>query len=175
MSDTDRGDTRDDLDDAPGARRAGGFRRRYGGSPLSLLVLLATFALGGYAAWFLLGDRVVGVVVWFAIGLLGHDLLLLPLYALADRAVVEVDTRTRVRVPWINYVRFPAVISGVLLLIFLPSIGAFSTDTVNTLTTLTTTGYLATWLLVTGVLFLLSAVCYAVAVNRAARRGKPAP
>ena len=145
------------------------FRDHFGGSPLSLLVLLATFALGGYAAWFLVGQRPVAVIVWFVVALVGHDLVLLPLYAIADRTAARLD-RGRAPVPWINYLRFPAVISGVLLLLFLPAIGAFSNDTVNTLTTGSTTGYLATWWVVTGILFLLSAVCYAVATGRAARR-----
>ena len=146
------------------------FRAHFGGSPLSLLVLLATFALGGYAAWTLVGDRVVGVIVWFVVALIGHDLVLLPLYAIVDRTAVAASDRVRPPVPWINYLRFPAVVSGVLLLIFLPAIGAFSTNTVTYLTTLSTKGYLSTWLAITGVLFLISALCYALAMVRAARR-----
>jgi hypothetical protein len=146
------------------------FRDHYGAGPLNLLVLLATFALGGYAAWLLVGQAPVRAVVWFALALVGHDLVLLPLYAVADRAAVHVSRRSRPVVPWINYVRFPAVVSGVLLLIFLPSIGAFSNDTVRALTGLSTSGYWKTWLLLTGALFLLSALCYAVALGRTARR-----
>jgi hypothetical protein len=142
----------------------------YGGSPLHLLVLVATFALGGYTAWILIGERPVAALVWFGLAVVGHDLVLLPLYALGDRGLVALSDGRAGRVPWINYVRVPAAISLVLLLVFLPSIFQLASGTVEANTALHTSGYLASWLGVTGALFLLSAVVYAAALLRAGRR-----
>ena len=66
------------------------FLRWYGASPLHLLTLLACFALAGYAAAELLPSNFVGIAVWFIGAVIGHDLLLMPLYTLADRSAVAV-------------------------------------------------------------------------------------
>ena len=60
----------------------------YGGNPLHLLAMLACFGLAGYAAARLVPNRPLGVVIWFLGAAIGHDLLLVPLYSLADRSVV---------------------------------------------------------------------------------------
>ena len=60
----------------------------YGASPLHLLALLASFALAGYAAAQLVPSRPAGVAVWFAGAVVGHDLVLMPLYSIADRSVL---------------------------------------------------------------------------------------
>ncbi len=75
-----------------GCRPAGRsvWRRRhwYGEGPLHLVLMLGSFALTGYAGVRLLaGAQWPMVVVWFVGAALLHDLVLLPLYALADRAV----------------------------------------------------------------------------------------
>lgn len=63
------------------------FRKRYGASPLHLLLVLGSFALTGYAGIRLLsGQEPWMVVLWFAGAALLHDLVLLPLYTLTDRA-----------------------------------------------------------------------------------------
>jgi hypothetical protein len=144
------------------------FVRHYGASPLHLLVLIASFALAGYAAWLLIGVRPVGAIVWFAGAAVAHDLVLLPLYAIADGGLARLS-RTRVGArppaPWLNYIRFPAAISMLLLLVFLPSIARLS-DVYPGTTGLSTTGFFARWLAVTGVLFLIAAVAYAIRLHR---------
>jgi hypothetical protein len=67
-------------------RAAGRWPRRwYGASPLHLLALLAALALGGYAAAAVVAAGPwLGFAVWFAVAIVGHDLLLFPLYSLAD-------------------------------------------------------------------------------------------
>ena len=62
--------------------------RWYGANPLHLLTLLACFALAGYAAAQLVPSRPVGVAVWFIAAVIGHDLVLMPLYSIADRSVL---------------------------------------------------------------------------------------
>ncbi len=67
---------------------ARGLRRYYGDSPLHLLALLASFALAGYAVQAVVSaDEWRGFAVWFVVAIVGHDLLLFPLYSVADLSV----------------------------------------------------------------------------------------
>jgi hypothetical protein len=64
---------------------AGWVRRWYGARPLHLLALLAAFALAGYAVrGVVAAGQWRGFALWFAVAIVGHDLLLFPLYSLAD-------------------------------------------------------------------------------------------
>jgi hypothetical protein len=64
---------------------AGWVRRWYGAEPLHLLALLAAFALAGYAVrGVVAAGQWRGFALWFAVAIVGHDLLLFPLYSLAD-------------------------------------------------------------------------------------------
>ncbi len=138
--------------------------RWYGASPLHLLALLACFGLAGYAAARLVSSRPLAVAAWFLGAVIGHDLLLMPLYSLADRSVMAAirhrDPRLPVT-PWINYVRVPAALSGLLLLVWFPLILRLPSP-YHASTTLSADPYLWHWLAVTGVLFLLSAVAFAL-------------
>lgn len=150
------------------------FVARYGANPLHLLALLASFALAGYAAQFLLASRTIKVGVWFVGAAVGHDVILLPLYAIADLSLTRVwrrssDDAESQPVPWLNYVRFPVAISLLLLLVFFPEISRRQT-VLTSVSRLTTHPYLANWLLVTGSLFIVSAVSYAVRLRLAGRR-----
>ncbi len=148
--------------------------RWYGASPLHLLAMLGSFALAGYAAAELLRHNPVGILVWFVAAVIGHDLLLMPLYTLADRSAMAVFRHRPLNLPagpWINYLRVPAVLSGVLLLIWFPLIFRLPTRFPAS-TTLPLNPYLWHWLAVTGALFLLSATALALrlgAVRRAER------
>lgn len=144
----------------------------YGASPLHLLALLSSLALAGYAALELFSSEALLVAVWFAGAAVGHDLLLLPLYALVDTGLVRASRRRRAEslrarsAPWVNYVRAPLLVSGLLFLVFFPSILRL-VDNYETTTALSSDPYLERWLLVSGVLFLGSAVAYAVRLRRA--------
>lgn len=143
--------------------------RHYGASPLHLLVLVGSFTLAGYAALKLIADQPIAVVVWFVGAAVLHDLILLPLYVLADRNArrrsLRHEDEDAAPPAWVNYVRFPTAISAVLLLVFLPSIARLSG--VYTATTgLSASPYLLHWLAITGVLFLTSAVLYALRIRR---------
>jgi peroxiredoxin len=145
--------------------------RWYGASPLHLLTMIGSFALAGYAAAELLPVNPVGILVWLVAAVIGHDLLLMPLYTLADRSVLAVFRHRPLTLPagpWINYLRVPVVLSGLLLLIWFPLIlrlpGRFPAST-----TLPLNPYLWHWLAVTGALFLLSATTLALRL-RATRR-----
>jgi len=147
--------------------------RSYGASPAHLLTLLASFALAGYAGVRLLAGAPWQVAAWLVGAAVAHDLVLAPLYALADAPLTAVARRRRGNalhaVPWVNHVRFPAVVSGVLLLLFAPSIFRWSEGYERT-TALSSAPYLGRWLLLTAVLFAVSAAAYAIRLRRARRR-----
>jgi hypothetical protein len=133
--------------------------RWYGASPLHLLALLACFGLAGYAAARLVSSHPVAVAVWFLGAVIGHDLLLMPLYSLADRSAMAAIRHREPQLPatpWINYVRVPAALSGLLLLVWFPLILRLQSP-YHASTTLSADPYVWHWLAVTGALFLLSA------------------
>ena len=149
--------------------------RWYGAGPLHLLTMLGCLALAGYAAVDLFAKNPIGIAVWLIAAVIGHDLILVPLYTLADRSVIAVFRHRpshQPPVPWINYLRVPVVLSGLLLLIWFPLIFRLPKRFTYT-TTLPLDPYLWHWLAVTGALFLLSATAYAVRL-RTARPGAPA-
>ena len=145
--------------------------RWYGANPLHLLALLGSFALAGYAAVQLVHARPLAVAVWFLGAVVGHDLLLMPLYSLADRSALAAIRHRAARwpaVPWINYLRVPAGLSGLLFLVWFPLILRLHTN-YQASTTLSPDPFLWHWLAVTGVLFLLSAVLLALRLRWALR------
>jgi hypothetical protein len=171
-------------------------RHWYGAHPLHLLALLAAFALAGYAVRAVVAaGQFRGFAIWFAVAIVGHDLLLFPLYSLADLSVQRLlpwgaarrrasrRTATAPGPPVINYVRIPVAFSLLLLLAFFPLILGLSEPEYHRASGLTTQPYLWRWLAVTGVLFTGSAVLYALRCRRAssqarkqaARIGKQAP
>jgi hypothetical protein len=212
-------------------------RRWYGANPLHLLALLAAFALAGYAVRaVIMSGQWTGFAEWFAVAIIGHDLLLFPLYSLADLSLRHLlpggshgrlpaaqpaargpfeafqpagggpsspsappgGTSVTLRPastqpapaqqapaqpaaaqpggvapawpPLLNYVRIPVIFSLLLLLTFFPMILGWSEPELHRASGLTTEPYLWRWLGVTGVMFAISAVSYAVRIRRTARR-----
>jgi hypothetical protein len=157
----------------------GWFKRWYGANPLHLLAMIGCLALAWYAGAQLLHTKTIDVLVWFAGAVIGHDLILMPLYALADKSVMVVFRHRPPKlptVPWINYLRVPVVLSGMLLLIWFPLIFRIPSHFPRS-TDLSLDPYLGHWLTVTGALFLLSAVALAVRLRlpRTDGGGRQAP
>lgn len=101
------------------------YLRWYGANPLHLLVLVCSLAVTGYACVRLFAVRPVGVAIWLVGAAVLHDLILLPLYSLADlsaRSVLRHRARAMPGPAWINHLRVPAFLSGVLLLVWFPLI-----------------------------------------------------
>jgi hypothetical protein len=154
------------------------FSAIYGSHPLHLLTMVSGFALLGYivatftpAALWNPGTWWQSIAVWFAAAIIGHDLLLFPLYALADR-VLSTRTGRRLRDPKVlarNYIRVPALGAGLTLLIFLPGIIEQGGATYQAATGQTQQPFLGRWLLLTAAMFTISALVY-VARLVAARR-----
>lgn len=147
------------------------FARTYGASPLHLLALFACFALAGAAALQVSEDPLrTRYLLWFLGAIVAHDLLLFPLYALLDRSAGALVRRRRPAAPGsVNYLRVPALLSGLLLLVFAPVV--LRRDSAEAAFTnasgLDYDGYTARWLAVTGVLLLGSALLYALRGRRA--------
>jgi hypothetical protein len=152
------------------------WREIYGSHPLHLLNMAAGFALFGYVVatvkpitlwnphtWW------QSIAVWFAGALIAHDLLLFPIYALADRLLARRPVRRR-GVSARNYVRVPALGSALTLLVFLPGIIRQGAGTYLAATGQTQQPFLGRWLLVSAAMFGASAVVYLTRVALASRR-----
>ena len=157
------------------------FRRFYGSHPLHLLTMAAGFALVGYIlftfnpatlwnpqAWW------QSIAIWLAAAIIVHDFALFPLYALADR-LLGISTRRRrrrgqLRVPARNYVRVPALGSGLTLLMFWPGIVQQGSATYSAATGQTQQPFLGRWLLLTAIMFSVSALAYGVRLALDLRR-----
>jgi hypothetical protein len=149
-------------------------RRTYGAHPLHLLSLLACFALAGYAVLQAShGPLPLRMAVWFLGALIGHDLLLFPLYALADKTLATIVPRRRGRLltrpGTVNYLRVPALLSALLLLMFFPLILRKSEGPYGAASGLDESPFLGRWLLLTGVAFAMSAVLLAIRMRRSGR------
>ncbi len=110
------------------------WRRSYGAGPWHLLGVLACFAVAAYAV-----TRVFAqggwkaILVWFVICVILHDGVGWPIYAVADRVLTRRARPGAARggpgVTWINHVRVPTVISGLLFVMFAPMIFRLSKST----------------------------------------------
>jgi hypothetical protein len=163
------------------------FTTWYGSHPLHLLGTVAACALAGYVVS-LLGPQALwnptvwwqSIAVWFLAAIIAHDLILFPLYALADRSFTRALSAVRSRrtgppprVSPLNYVRVPTLATGLSLLLFFPGIieqGGFS---YTAATGQSQQPFLGRWLLLVGVVYGLSAVAYATRLAAAARSDKP--
>ncbi len=151
------------------------FRTLYGSSPLHLLALLASFAVAGYAAQKVsLAPHHLRIAIWFVAAAVLHDAFLFPLYAIADRSMVLLVRRRprtsvpeRSAVPAVNHIRVPVLFSGLLLLVFAPSITQQGSDSYKFTSSLDESPALDRWLLLSGIIFAVSAASYAVRLGRA--------
>lgn len=145
------------------------------GSPLQLLLLACSFALAAYAGIRLLAGDWFGVALWIVGAALLHDLVLLPLYTVADQAVQR-GLGAAGRRGWTLYVRVPAMLSGLLLLVWFPLISGLVDQPYRSATGLSPDGFLTRWLLISAVLFGGSALLLVLGrLRRAAKQRPPAP
>jgi hypothetical protein len=149
------------------------FRDYYGARPGHLLAALAAFVIvgGAFVDWFHASAHTANILVWFAASLVAVEFLLIPLAWVGDRVARTSGGRQR-RAPrgagW-AYIRVPALLSGLLLIVFAPVIFRADVDTYRTYTASTPYVYLGRWLIATGLLFACSAVVYLLARVRRRR------
>jgi hypothetical protein len=148
-------------------------RRRYGASRRHLLAHVATLAAIAYALVQAFQPRFApkpfNLALWLIAGALLHDLVLLPAYSAVDAGLRRVPGRAA------NFVRVPAMLSGITLLVYAPRI--LDRQPQNTVRSLghPPADYLGRWLALTAALFALSGLAYAVRAARAARRRPARP
>lgn len=153
-------------------------RRRLGGGPLYFV---------GHAVFFVVAYLAVrntlqfatshtwNWVAWFVGAALLHDLVFLPFYAFPD-GIVSLQEHPWRRVRLVNHLRVPAVVSGVMLLAFAPSIFAKGEAAYTRTSGDVPPDFLGRWALITVGLFGVSAVLYGlrwVKASRDARRPTP--
>lgn len=151
------------------------FSRRYGASPLHLLAHLIGFAIVAFALDRIFsGGDVKQLVLWYLGFAIAHDFVFVPAYTGLDRlcraTMARLPVRVRTGIPVINYVRAPAVISGLLLIIYFPLISRRNEAWYFDLSGHYLARYLRNWLLITAALFLGSGLIYAARVVRVRAR-----
>lgn len=160
-------------------------RALYGAGPLNLLVLVASFAIAGAAVvgWLQRPRDVLTVFEWFAAAIVLHDLVALPLYSLLDRIAFgsvgaglrRAPGEAQAPVSPTAYLRIPAMLSGLLLLVFCPVLFGLGSGSELSASGIAESGYLTRWLLATGLMFAASGFVYAVATARARAAALPPP
>jgi hypothetical protein len=163
------------------------FTAFYGNNPLHLLGTIAALALGGYVVSVLgphaLWNHTVwwqSIGVWFLAAVVAHDLILFPLYALADRSLTGALAAVRgrfkrpaPRVSPLNYLRIPTLATGLSLLLFFPGIIQQGQFSYLAATGQTQQPFYGRWLLLVATLYGLSALAYAVRLAVAEPRARP--
>lgn len=152
-----------------------GFHKLYGSNPLHLVAHLGAFIVAGWAINQIVGGgSVINWIAWFLGAALLHDLVLLPSYSALDQTLRRATGGARAsdRPPPINYIRVPAVVAGILLLVYFPLILGYSARNYRHDTGHSLAGYTRNWLLICAGVFLVSAVLYAVRTARQ-RRAQP--
>ncbi|MGH3967585.1 MAG: hypothetical protein ACRDTV_05560 [Mycobacterium sp.] len=151
------------------------WRDRYGSHPVHLVTMAAGFALLGYLvatvkpmAWWNPHSWWQSIAVWFAGAVVVHDLVLFPIYALADRMLGSLPARRR-GISARNHVRIPALGSGLTLLVFLPGVIQQGAPTYLAATGQTQQPFVGRWLLLTAVMFTGSAFVYLIRLAAARR------
>ena len=123
--------------------------------PLLVLAHLTLLPLCAWALLEILGGRSAQrIALWLVACVIVHDLVVMPLYSGADRAV------RRVAGGAINYVRVPAALSLLMLVVFWGTIAERGERAYRATSGQTFDGHATRWLLVSAALFAGSAVLY---------------
>ena len=116
------------------------------------------------------------MLIWFAVAIVGHDLVLMPLYTAIDRVTIVALHRRAVRAGWPGpapYLRIPAMIAALLFLVHLPVLLGQGAQSELAASGIAEHGYLLRWALLTRrAVRDVAALAYAVALARG-RGGQP--
>ena len=146
----------------PDHERRGRFAARYGERPLHLAGFAVSFAVAGWAALQLADlKNAFTILLWFVGAIVLHDLVAYPLYTVLDRALQKAPVNP-------NVVRVPALLSGLLFVVWFPLILEKDPALYRSITGVEPPDYLARWLLITAGLFAGS-----IAIALLARARKP--
>jgi hypothetical protein len=141
-------------------------RGLYGAGPGHLAAMVLSFAIAGLALTIVADDPLwPWMLVWFAAAVVGHDLVLSPLAAGADRVLrAALAQLPRPRVPVVNHVRVPVLGAALTFLLFLPGIVRQGEPVVRGQTGLDQAPFLGRWLLLVAALAAASALLYGLRV-----------
>jgi hypothetical protein len=144
-------------------------RRCYGDGPLHLIAVIASFSLVLYAFVEVARNPApLSFAIFFAGAVIAHDLIAFPLYSALDRLAGRVAAPA-LPAGAVNYVRVPALLSGLAFVVWFPLILGLDTEAYERAAGAPPPEYLARWVGLTGALFLLSGVAYAISRRRSAR------
>jgi hypothetical protein len=126
--------------------------------------LLAYLTALPLCAWALLemidGRAAQRIAVWLVACVVVHDLVVFPLYSGADRGL------RRIAGGAVNYVRVPAALSVLMLVVFWGTISGAGERAYTAVSGRQFDGYATRWLLVTAALFAGSAAVYLLRRSR---------
>lgn len=152
------------------------FRSLYGASPLHLLAVIASFAIAGYGFMRIFDSPAPeSTMLFFIAAVFAHDLIAFPLYSalnqIAFRSAGEKANwwLSEQTVQPLNYIRIPAVVSGLLLIMFFPLVFRLSADRFMANSGESPDVFLSRWLGIVAVLFTVSALLYAFRLRRSSR------
>lgn len=152
--------------DAAPVRRAIPWRW-WGAGPWHLIGHVLLIAVAAYALSVMFEEKFAprpwNLLLWLLGGAILHDLVLLPAYSAVNLVVGRLLGRDHERaVPIVNYLRVPAVLSGVLLITFSPRILDGQPQNFERALGHAPPDYFGRWLAVTAALVVVSALLYAV-------------
>jgi len=137
-------------------------RRIYGASLAHAALMIGSAVVIGYAGVRWLRAGTWPITEWLAGSVIGHDFLLLPGYAAADRVLVLLLRRRK----WLaQYVRVPVALSLLLLAVWWPLILRHDPAR-RRQSGLSTAPFLGRWLVISGALFAASGIAAACALRR---------
>lgn len=151
------------------------FRPLYGAGPVHLAAVLLSFAVAAYALSRALQltanpDR---ILLWLGGSIVAHDFVLFPLYALlgviAGAVLLRRKEGSRLRVAALNHLRFAALMSGLLLLVWYPLVAGPADRGFMRTTGLSKDVYLGRWIVLSAALFAGSAIVLALRWSRLSR------
>jgi hypothetical protein len=151
------------------------FREKYGAGPIHLLAVSLSVAVGAYglSRALELTSNPGRILLWLGGSIVAHDLVLFPIYALLGLLAASLILRrgqpSRMRIAALNHLRFPALLSGLLLLVWYPLIAAKGERSFMRVSGLSKDVYLGRWLLITAFLFGASALLFVLRAPRLKR------
>ena len=147
-------------------------RKAYGSGLFHFVAVVVCFVVSGYAILRLAGSsKPVLIGIWFVGALLAHDFLLYPVYTLLDRAVARGQGLGGThRASWVNFVRVPVLLTGLVFLLWFPLILGVNANTYRAASGLGTGRFLGRFLAFTAAVFLVSAALYCLRLLRWRRR-----
>ncbi|MFV2095006.1 hypothetical protein ACFHWS_06435 [Micromonospora sp. LOL_013] len=179
------------MGDRSGQLVAGRLRAGYGAPWWHLLLLVGCLAVAGWVVLRLAGEATaVRMLIWFVAAVIVHDLVMFPVYAAADRALLtatrsaaatrsataaqaDVGNGSRpARLSVANHVRVPALGAALLFVVYLPGILRLGGGTFTAATGLTQQPYLTRWLLASVAMFAVSGLWLAVRLYRVQLRDR---